>query len=252
MVMDTKKRLIVLTVSFAIVAFGAFSWAAEGGVKIPLMATKMHPGANGTAVISDQSISIQANGLKPNAVYTGWFVNMKPKKQTGAGTSPYMFKTDSSGNGTYSAPLKESPFGKWQVLMIMLHPTGDPTDMKKMVGAFSASLGKKIPLMSMKKHPGASGTTVISDKTISIQANGLKSNAVYTAWFVNMKPKKHETGAGTPPYMFKTDSYGAGTYSAPLNESPFEKWQMLMIVLHPNGDPKDMKNMVGALSVKLK
>ncbi len=137
-IMDTKKRLIVLTVSFAIVAFGALSWAAEGGVKIPLMATKMHPGASGAAVISDQSISIQANGLKPNAVYTGWFVNMKPKKQTGAGTSPYMFKTDSSGNGTYSASLKESPFGKWQMLMIMLHPTGDPADMKKMVGALSA------------------------------------------------------------------------------------------------------------------
>ncbi len=139
-IMDTKKRLIVLTVSFAIVAFGAFSWAAEGGVKIPLMATKMHPGASGTAVISDQSISIQANGLKPNEVYTGWFVNMKPKKQTGAGTSPYMFKTDSNGAGTYSAPLNESPLEKWQMLMIMLHPTGDPTDMKKMVGALSAKL----------------------------------------------------------------------------------------------------------------
>lgn len=29
-------------------------------------------------------------------------------------------------------------------------------------------------------------------------------------------------------------------------------WQMLMIVLHPNGDPKDMKNMVGALAADLK
>ena len=134
-IMGRKKRLIVLAVSFAIVAFGALSWATEGGVKIPLMATKKHPGASGAAIISDQSITIQAKGLKPNAVYTGWFVNMKPKKQAGAGTSPYMFKTDSSGDGTYSAPLKESPFGKWQMLMIMLHPTGDPMDMKKMVGA---------------------------------------------------------------------------------------------------------------------
>ena len=138
--MDTKKRLIVLAVSFAIVAFGALSWAAEGGIKVPLMATKMHPGASGTAVISDQALNIQANGLKPNAVYTGWFVNMKPKKQTGAGTSPYMFKTDSYGAGTYSASLKESPLEKWQMLMIVLHPNGDPTDMKKMVGALSAKL----------------------------------------------------------------------------------------------------------------
>ncbi|MCK4817775.1 hypothetical protein KA005_18540 [bacterium] len=139
--MERKKRLIVLAVSFAIVAFGALSWTAEGWVKIPLMATEKHPGARRTAVISEQSLSIQAKGLKPNAVYTGWFVNMKPKKEnTGAGTPPYMFKTDSSGAGTYSAPLKDSPFGKWQMLMIMLHPTGDPTDMKKMVGALSAKL----------------------------------------------------------------------------------------------------------------
>ena len=138
--MDTKKILIVVTV-IGIMAFSALSWATEGGVKIPLMAAKKHPGASGTALISEQNLSIQAKGLKPNAVYTGWFVNMKPKKEnTGAGTPPYMFKTDSSGAGTYSAPLKESPFGKWQMLMIMLHPTGDPTDMKKMVGALSAKL----------------------------------------------------------------------------------------------------------------
>jgi hypothetical protein len=27
---------------------------------------------------------------------------------------------------------------------------------------------------------------------------------------------------------------------------------MLMVVLHPTGDPKDMKNMIGALSANLK
>jgi uncharacterized RDD family membrane protein YckC len=139
--MNTKKRLIILAVSFAILAFGALSLASEGGNKIPLMATKMHPGASGTAVINDHEISIEVNGLKTNAVYTAWFVNMKPKKhETGAGEPPYMFKTDSYGNGAYSAPLKGSPFGKWRMLMIVLHPNGDPTDMKNMVGALSAKL----------------------------------------------------------------------------------------------------------------
>ena len=66
-----------------------------------------------------------------------------------------------------------------------------------------------------------------------------------------MKPKKHETGAGSAPYMFKTDPNGFGQCSASLSESPFGKWQMIMIVLHPNGDPADMKNMVGALKAKL-
>ncbi len=139
--MTIKKTFIVLAVGLAFMVFGSFSFAVEGGNKIPLMATKMHPGAMGTAMISDNNINIQANGLKANAVYTAWFVNMKPKKnETGAGDPPYMFKTDSMGSGTYSGKLSESPFGKWQMLMIVLHPNGDPSDMKNMVGALSARL----------------------------------------------------------------------------------------------------------------
>ena len=141
--MNIKKRLVVLTVGLVTMAFGALSLAAIGGVTIPLMATKMHPEASGTAVISDQNISVHADGLKHNAVYTVWFVNIKPKKHvTGAGKPPYMFKTASYGSGTYSAPLDESPFGKWQMVMIVLHPNGDPTDMKNMVGALTAKIHK--------------------------------------------------------------------------------------------------------------
>lgn len=139
--MKTKNTLILLAVTFAILTIGAFSWAAGGGVKVPLMATKQHPNASGTALIGSGNISIYAKGLKPNGVYTVWFVNMKPKKhEAGAGEPPYMFKTDSYGNGTYSARLKESPFGKWKMLMIVLHPTRDPKDMKNMVGGLSAKL----------------------------------------------------------------------------------------------------------------
>jgi hypothetical protein len=57
-----------------------------------------------------------------------------------------------------------------------------------------------------KKHPAAKGTALINDNNMSIQARGLKPDSVYTVWFVNMKPKKHETGAGAAPYMFKTDA----------------------------------------------
>ena len=108
-----------------------------------------------------------------------------------------------------------------------------------------------ISLNPTKAHANASGTAFIDSKHVSIQARGLRSNSIYTVWFVNTKPNKHETGAGTPPYMFKTDRWGNGNYSAPLGESPFGKWAMVMIMLHPTGDPKDMKNMVGALSAKL-
>jgi hypothetical protein len=145
--MDTKKKLIIIATILTIVAFGALSCATTGGgTKISLKATKMHQGASGTTSISDEHLSINANGLKANSVYTVWFVNMdenmKPKAHVGAGMAPYMFKTDSSGAGTYESRLKASPFGEWQMMMIMLHPSGDPTNMDNMVGALSAKLMK--------------------------------------------------------------------------------------------------------------
>ena len=114
-----------------------------------------------------------------------------------------------------------------------------------------AGTGHELKLNAIKDHPEANGMALIKDNYVSIQARGLKSDSVYTVWFVNMKPKKHETGAGSAPYMFKTDANGFGQYSSPLSESPFGKWQMIMIVLHTNGDPTDMGSMVGALKAKL-
>jgi hypothetical protein len=118
----------------------------------------------------------------------------------------------------------------------------------------SAWAGEKRRLITLeptKAHPAASGSALIDDQHVSVQARGLEPNAVYTVWFVNTKPKKHETGAGEAPFMFKTDAWGNGSYSAALNAAPFGKWAMVMIVQHPNGDPKDMHHMVGALKAVL-
>lgn len=132
------KNIIILAIVFGMMAFSALSWATGN---LPLMASKAHPNATGTASFSKDSLSIQAKGLQPGKVYTVWFVNMKPKKhEIGAGNPPYMFKTDSNGNGIYETHLSELPFGKWAVLMIVLHPNGDPTDMKNMVGALSTKI----------------------------------------------------------------------------------------------------------------
>jgi hypothetical protein len=139
MTMSAKKSVVMITVGFLVLAFSAFVWA--GNVNLALMADKSHQGAGGTASISDNSVKIETEGLRSNGVYTAWFVNMKPKKQeAGAGTMPYMFKTDATGKGIYESSLSESPFGKWSVLMIVLHPTGDPKDMKNMVPALSAMI----------------------------------------------------------------------------------------------------------------
>ena len=135
--MNTKNIIILATV-FGMLIFGTLSWAT---VDLTLMATKTHPNASGAASFSEDGLSITTKGLQPGKIYTVWFVNMKPKKhEIGAGNPPYMFKTDSNGNGIYETHLSELPFGKWAVLMVVLHPTGDPTDMKNMVGALSTKI----------------------------------------------------------------------------------------------------------------
>jgi hypothetical protein len=114
-----------------------------------------------------------------------------------------------------------------------------------------ASSGERTFILESIGDQNAGGTAIIDDNHLSVQASGLKPDAVYTVWFVNTKPKKHEAGAGQEPYLFRTDNHGKGVYRSSLDESPFGKWAMIMIVLHPNGDPKDMKNMVGALKATL-
>lgn len=95
----------------AVLGFGAVSWA--GRQNLPFMAAKDSAKATGTINLSNDKLTIQAHGLKPNSVYTVWFVNMKPKKeQAGAGKAPFMFKTDSQGKGAYNASLAKSPIGK--------------------------------------------------------------------------------------------------------------------------------------------
>jgi hypothetical protein len=139
--LNTKRELIVLVILLVTMSFAVVSLAAGTGERITLKPTKQHPDASGTAVFTNGNLDILARGLKPNSVYTVWFVNLKPAKhETGAGAAPYMFTTDSSGNGTYRALLNESPFGKWQMIMVVLHPNGNPGDMKNMVGALTAKL----------------------------------------------------------------------------------------------------------------
>jgi hypothetical protein len=131
--------LVVLTIGFAILAFVSASWASE--LIIPLTAAKPHPNASGTAYLSGESLSVHAQGLRPGSVYTVWFVNTKPKMhETGAGIAPYSFRTNSRGYGAYAATLSESPLGEWDMIMIVLHPGGDPTSMDGMKYALEARI----------------------------------------------------------------------------------------------------------------
>lgn len=115
----------------------------------------------------------------------------------------------------------------------------------------------KIPLMGKGVWKKASGEAVIKDaeagqKEITIDAKGLKKNGVYTAWFVNMKPKMEMAGIGAGDYSFKSDDKGEGHYTAKVSASDLDKWQMIEIAYHPTGNPMDMKKMKIALAGELK
>ncbi len=140
--MNARKSLAKMSVlGVAFLSLITLAWGAD--IQLPLMADKNEPGASGTFTLTDDTLTVQAKGLHPDSVYTVWFVNMKPKmSEAGAGQSPYMFKTDAQGNGAYTASLTESPIGKWQMVMIVLHPNGNPKDMKHMVNALTTSLPK--------------------------------------------------------------------------------------------------------------
>ena len=114
-----------------------------------------------------------------------------------------------------------------------------------------------IKLKADKGGKGASGEVVIADakagqKAITISMTGLKPNSIYTVWLVNMKPKMDMLGVGTGDYSFKSDGKGVGNYTATISNAELEKWEMVEIAYHPDGDPKEMKKMQIALTGSVK
>lgn len=88
---------------------------------------------------------------------------------------------------------------------------------------------------------------MIADSALTIRVKDLKPDSVYTVWYVNMEPKHEMAGVGPSPYLFKTDKKGAAIFKAKLDAQPFGKWQMLVIIRHPKGDPQDMEHKEDAL-----
>src|SRR3972149_6412198 len=125
-----------------------------------------------------------------------------------------------------------------------------------LAGVASAAMEEKIMLKADKAGKGANGEAVIKEmgdqREITITMTGLKPNAVYTVWLVNMKPKMDMIGVGMGDYSFKSDDKGMGSYMASVSAMELGKWQMLEIAYHPDGDAKNMNNMGIALKAGLK
>ncbi len=139
--------------------------------------------------------------------------------------------------------------GKWPLSIVLV---------LTVFAMFAMAAGEqKITLKADKAGKGAKGQAVITDKgsdqkEISINLTGLKPNAVYTVWLVNMKPKMDMVGVGTGDYSFKSDDKGNAHYTATISTAELEKWQMFEIAYHPDGDPKNMKTMGIALKAPIK
>jgi hypothetical protein len=129
------------TVCLVLAAVAATGAAAGDAKQFTLAGQKDSPHATGTATIDGNRLTITTTDLKPNAVYTVWFVNMQPSmSKAGAGAPPYSFRTDAKGRATYTTELGASPVGQWQAIFIVRHPSGDPTDMAKMEDALMTKL----------------------------------------------------------------------------------------------------------------
>ncbi len=118
------------------------------------------------------------------------------------------------------------------------------------------STAGKLTFKPTKENPGASGTATIQEQgdraEVRIEVAGLKPHAVYTVWLVNMKPKMDMAGVGSGDYEFRTDGSGGGKYVGTVSATDLKKWQMLEVAYHPDGDPKNMKQIRTALIADLK
>ncbi len=115
---------------------------------------------------------------------------------------------------------------------------------------------QRLPLTPGPDGGGAKGEATIIDKDaatkeIIVAAGGLKPHATYTVWVVNTKPKMEMAGVGTGDYAFKSDAGGRGQFIGAFPAADLAKWRVLEVAHHPDGNPKNMKNMKVVLSGEL-
>ncbi len=139
------RRVAAMLITLVLAVWVSSLWAA-GMQRLTLTPGPDGGNAEGEATIVDKDaatkeIIIAAQGLKPNATYTVWVVNTKPKPaMAGVGTGDYAFTSDAAGRGQYIGTFPAADLPKWQVLKIAHHPDGNPKNMKTVGSALQADL----------------------------------------------------------------------------------------------------------------
>lgn len=115
-----------------------------------------------------------------------------------------------------------------------------------------------VRLMPMKAAPKSAGGTasVMTDPGqrkygLTLEIKGLDPKKVYTAWLdqpVDAKSKVKAQGLGTPPFTLKVDPKGDVNQVYALKANPKAAWKRVMIVEHPDKNPKSTKGLTTVLT----
>ena len=139
------RHAVTMLITLVLAVWISSLWAA-GMQRLTLTPGPDGGNAKGEATIVDKDaatkeIIIAAQGLKPNATYTVWVVNTKPKMEmAGVGTGDYAFTSDAAGRGQFIGTFPAAALATWQILEIAHHPDGNPNNMKSMGVALKADL----------------------------------------------------------------------------------------------------------------
>jgi len=85
--------------------------------------------AKGTAVIDTKTgtdISVSLTGLKPDEMYTLFFVNVKSQMFEGIGDEPYVLQVNADGSVNFQGQFKKDIYKRYTEIAVFLNPGGKP------------------------------------------------------------------------------------------------------------------------------
>ena len=99
-------------------------------LEVALKPAKGYEGdATGKAVINTRTgtdITIDISGLKPDGLYTAFFVNIKSKMFEGVGNAPHVLPVDASGTVSFQGNNKKNTYKRFTKIGIYLNPGDTP------------------------------------------------------------------------------------------------------------------------------
>jgi len=98
-------------------------------LEVALQPAKGFEGAAGTVVINTKTgtdIEIKITGLKPDGLYTAFFVNVKSVMFEGIGPDLHVLKVNEKGEVNFQGTMTKDVYKKFVQVAIYLNPGGKP------------------------------------------------------------------------------------------------------------------------------